>query len=59
MNTEARERPPVPERRASSLSQEEIQQGIEIRKKALKSPDVDLGRDDGWIAPRHLLSITV
>lgn len=38
-----RERAAVPERRASSLSPEEVQQGIEFRKKALKSPDVDLG----------------
>ena len=37
------ERPAVPERRASSLSPEEVQQGIEFRKKALKSPDTDLG----------------
>ncbi|KAI0752589.1 hypothetical protein C8Q80DRAFT_1117971 [Daedaleopsis nitida] len=37
------ERPPVPERRASSLSTEEVQQGIEFRKKALKSPETDLG----------------
>ena len=34
---------PKPERRGSSLSPEEVQQAIEVRKKALKSPDVDLG----------------
>ncbi|KAI0366526.1 hypothetical protein BV20DRAFT_1115260 [Pilatotrama ljubarskyi] len=34
---------PKTERRGSSLSPEEIQQGLEFRKKALKSPDVDLG----------------
>ncbi|EIW53245.1 uncharacterized protein TRAVEDRAFT_60776 [Trametes versicolor FP-101664 SS1] len=41
VNSDA-ERPPT-ERRGSSFTPEEIQQGIEIRKKALKSPDVDLG----------------
>ena len=39
----AAERPAVPERRASELSPEEVQQGIEFRKNALKSADVDLG----------------
>ncbi|KAI0761347.1 hypothetical protein BD413DRAFT_617084 [Trametes elegans] len=34
---------PKGERRGSDLSPEEIKQGIEFRKKALKSPDVDLG----------------
>ncbi|KAI0658072.1 hypothetical protein C8Q70DRAFT_1107001 [Cubamyces menziesii] len=33
---------PQTERRGSSLTPEEVQQGIEFRKKALKSPDVDL-----------------
>ena len=40
MNRDA-ERPQT-ERRGSSLTPEEVQQGIEFRKKALKSPDVDL-----------------
>ncbi|TBU57912.1 hypothetical protein BD310DRAFT_928247 [Dichomitus squalens] len=34
---------PAPQRRGSSLSPEEVQQGIEFRKKALKSPNTDLG----------------
>ncbi|KAI0695075.1 hypothetical protein C8T65DRAFT_709143 [Cerioporus squamosus] len=34
---------PAPERRNSPLSPDEVQQGIEFRKKALKSPDTDLG----------------
>ncbi|RPD60668.1 hypothetical protein L226DRAFT_576721 [Lentinus tigrinus ALCF2SS1-7] len=40
---EAAEQRSVPGRRGSSLTPEEVQQGIEFRKKALKSPDVDLG----------------
>ena len=34
---------PAPERRSSSLTTEELKEAVEIRKKALKSPDVDLG----------------
>ena len=34
---------PGPPRRGSSLTPEEVQQGIAFRKKALKSPDTDLG----------------
>ncbi|PIL28843.1 hypothetical protein GSI_08889 [Ganoderma sinense ZZ0214-1] len=33
---------PATERRGSALTAEEIKQGIEFRKKALKSPDTDL-----------------
>ncbi|KAH9848136.1 hypothetical protein C2E23DRAFT_845546 [Lenzites betulinus] len=41
VNTDAE--PPPAERRGSSFTPEDIQQGIEFRKNALKSPTVDLG----------------
>ena len=34
---------PLPERRGSELTPEEVQQGLALRKNALKSPGVDLG----------------
>ena len=34
---------PAPERRSSFLTTEELKEAVEIRKKALKSPDVELG----------------
>ena len=34
---------PVPARRGSVLSDQEIREGMEVRRRALKSPDVDLG----------------
>ena len=43
VNNEAQPARPVPERRAPSLSAEEMKQGIEFRKKALKSAETDLG----------------